>query len=191
MAAIGLHIEQNQQIYIEECNYAHEAWLSLEQVHQPINRIRIMQLKKEFYYIKIKNNETMSSYVARTKTAAVSLRQADTEVKDEDLAFAILAGLPDTYENLNMAQVSLPDDRFTSIKVIRVLLAKYDRRRSRSNSNSVEAMEALQLNKASKSAKNNKTLNAFTATKTATCFNCKKPSYYARNCRLKTGNKQS
>lgn len=122
MAAIGLHIEPNQQIHTEECNNAHEAWSALEQIHQPINRVRIMQLKKEFYHIKMKNSETMSSYVARTKIATANLKQAGSEVKEEDLAYVILAGLPNTYENLNMALASLPNNRFTSTEVIRVLL---------------------------------------------------------------------
>lgn len=32
--------------------------------------------------------------------------------------------------------------------------------------------------------------NTSTATKTAICFNCKKPGHYTRNCRSKSGNKQ-
>lgn len=192
MAAIGLHIEPNQQIHVEDCNNSYEAWASLEQVHQPINRVRIMQLKKELYHIKMKDDETMSSYVARTKIASANLKQAGSEVKDEDLAYVILAGLPDTYENLNMALASLPDDKFTSTEVIRVLLAEYDRRRSRTDNDVSESMEALQTGKGSKGSKSNKAPNVNTmAAKAAVCFNCKKPGHYARNCRSKSGNKQT
>ncbi|KMQ89263.1 rna-dependent dna polymerase [Lasius niger] len=191
MAAIGLHIEPNQQIHIEECNNAHEAWSALERIHQPINRVRIMLLKREFYHIKMKDSETMSSYVARTKIATAYLKQAGSEVKDEDLAYVILAGLPNTYENLNTALASLPDDRFTSSEVIRVLLAEYDRRRSRTDDNASELMEALQNDKKSKSHKTDKVSNTSAATKTTVCFNCKKTSHYARNCRSKSGNKQN
>jgi len=107
IAAIGLHIEPNQQIHIEECENAYEAWSCLERVHQSINRIRIMQLKKEFCHAKMKDGETMSSYIARTKTAAANLKQAGAEVKDEDLAYTIFAGLSNTYENFNMKLASL------------------------------------------------------------------------------------
>lgn len=62
-----------------------------------------MQLKKEFYHIKMKDDETMSSYVARAKITVTNLKQAGSEVKDEDYAYALLAGLPNTYENLNMS----------------------------------------------------------------------------------------
>jgi len=86
MAAIGLHIEPNQQIHIEDCENAYDAWSALEQVHQPINRVRIMQLKKEFYHIKMKDDETMSSYVSRAKITVANLKQAGSEVRDEDFA---------------------------------------------------------------------------------------------------------
>ena len=51
-----------------------------------------MQLKKEFCHIKMKDGETMSSYVARIKVTVTNLKQAGAETKDEDLAYAILAG---------------------------------------------------------------------------------------------------
>lgn len=35
-----------------------------------------MQLKKKFYHIKMKDDETMSSYVARTKIGTANLRLA-------------------------------------------------------------------------------------------------------------------
>lgn len=93
--------------------------------------------------MKDEKDENMSSYVARTKIAAANLKQAGSEVKDEDLGYIILAGLPNTCGNLNMALASLPDDRFTSTEIISVLLAEYDRRRSRKDDNVGESMEAL------------------------------------------------
>jgi len=54
-----------------------------------------------------------------SETAAANLKQAGAEVKDEDLAYTILAGLPNTYENLHMTLASLPDDKFISAEIIR------------------------------------------------------------------------
>lgn len=106
-----------------------------------------MQLKRAFHQLLMKSDEHMSTYVARAKVAAVNLRDAGAEVKDEDLAYAILAGLPDSYENLNMALTSLPDDKFTSAEIKRVLLAEYDRRQSRLNDKVDVPKEALVANK--------------------------------------------
>lgn len=68
-------------------------------------------------------------------------------MKDEDLAHAILTGFPDSYKNLNMALVSLPDNKFTSTEIKRVLLAEYDRRQSRLGNKTESPKEALTTNK--------------------------------------------
>lgn len=47
----------------------------------------------------MKSEENMSSYIAKAKIAAANLRDVGAEVKDEDLVYALLAGLPDSYEN--------------------------------------------------------------------------------------------
>ena len=71
-----------------------------------------MHLKKEFYHLKMKDDENMSSYVSRSKIAANNLREA-VEAK-----IALLAGLPDSYESLNMTLANLPDDKFNSVEII-------------------------------------------------------------------------
>jgi len=136
----------DQQIHIEDCSSTSEAWRTLEQIHEPKSRVRIMQLKKAFYHLQMKHDEQMSSYLARTKIAATNLREAGAEVKDEDLAYAILAGFPDSYENLNMTLASLPDDKFTSAEINRVLLAEHDRRQSRFGDKTESQKEALTAN---------------------------------------------
>ena len=82
LAIIGLHVEADQQVHIEDCNFAHEAWNKLKQVYEPKSRVRIMQLKKAFYHLKMKENENMSSYISRAKIAANNLREAGAEPRD-------------------------------------------------------------------------------------------------------------
>ena len=104
LATIGLSLEIDQQIHIEDCKSAHEAWRTLEQIHEPKSRVRIMQLKKAFYHLQMKGDEHISAYTARAKVAATNFRDANAEVKDEDLAYAILAGLPDGGDSGNAAR---------------------------------------------------------------------------------------
>lgn len=182
LAIIGLSIDADQQIHIEDCNDAHEAWMKLEQIYEPKSRVCIMQLKKAFYHLKMKDDENMSAYVSRAKIAANNLREAGAEAKDEDLAYALLAGLPESYESLNMSLASLPDDQFNSAEIIKVLLAEYDRRLSRHADDVNEHKEALHTTKRfnkrpNKDVERNKG-------KQFTCFNCNKIGHLARDCRM-------
>lgn len=131
----------------------------------------------------MRSEENMSSYVARAKIAATNLRDAGAEVKDEDSAYALLAGLPDSYENLNMALASLPDDKFTSAEVKRVLLAEYDRRQSRLDDKTNSPKEALAMNKKTKNKKGKNAGNE--KFKPFTCFSCGKIGHLVRDCRSK------
>lgn len=121
----------------------------------------------------------MSSYISRAKIVVNNLTKAGAEVKDEDLAYVMLAGFPDSYENLNMTLANLPNEKFTSAKIKRVLLAEYDRRvwlRDESKENTHK--EALQITKRVE-AKEQKVRN-YNKFKNVTCFNCKKTGHQAR-----------
>lgn len=183
MAAIGLSLETDQQIHIEDCSSASEAWRTLEQIHEPKSRVRIMHLKKAFYHLQMMHNEQMFSYLARTKIAAINLREAGAELKDEDLAYAILAGLPDSYENLNMTLASLPDNKFTSAEINRVLLAEHDRRQSRFGDKTESQKETLIANK--KNVEKTPKYLGNEKYKSFTCYNCRKVGHLAKDCRAK------
>ena len=59
----------------------------------------------------------------------------------------MLAGLPESYESLNMSLASLPDDKFNSAEISRILLAECDRRRSRQDVETDAHKEALHVSK--------------------------------------------
>ena len=81
LAIIGLHVDANQQVHIEDCESVHEVWVKLELLHEPRSRIHIMHLKKEFYHLKMKDNANMPSYVSRSKIVN-NLREASAETKE-------------------------------------------------------------------------------------------------------------
>ncbi|UYV79479.1 hypothetical protein LAZ67_17002785, partial [Cordylochernes scorpioides] len=105
-----------QQIHVIDCKTASEAWTTLEQIFEPKSRARILQLKKQFVNIKFIEEEKMINYLSRLKTCSDHLREAGCEVKDEDLAYSMLAGLPDSYDGIIMNFSNMTDDEFTSSK---------------------------------------------------------------------------
>nr|XP_034195290.1 uncharacterized protein LOC117611448 [Osmia lignaria] len=182
LSTIALSIDPDQQIHIVDCKTAEEAWIILEQVYEPRSRQRIMQLKREFVRIRLKENEIMASYLSRMKICSDYLRAAGSEVQDEDLAYAMLTGLPDTYDALTMSLANLEDHKFTSVEIRKALLTEYERRMSKSEeSNNQSEIAAYQTGK-QKLQRNTKTNTAFK------CFQCGKPRHIATHCRGKKMN---
>ncbi|UYV61341.1 hypothetical protein LAZ67_1004473 [Cordylochernes scorpioides] len=145
LATIALSISTKQQIHVIDCKTASEAWMTLEQIFEPKSRARILQLKKQFVNIKFIEEENMINYLSRLKTCSDHLREAGCEVKDEDLAYSMLAGLPDSYDGIIMNFSNMTDDEFTSSKVRQILLTEHERRKTRKEDSSKESKKMIPM----------------------------------------------
>ncbi|UYV62815.1 hypothetical protein LAZ67_2002020 [Cordylochernes scorpioides] len=174
LAMIALTISPSQQIHIMDCTTAREAWDTLEQVYEPKSRSRILQLKKQFISIRFEEQETMTNYLGRLKICSDHLREAGAEMQDQDLAYSMLAGLPESYDGIIMTFSNVEDKEFTSSKVKHVLLAEYERWMARRVNNTNEALQfGTTTRKEDKKKKN------------FTCYKCGKEGHIARSCRGK------
>lgn len=179
LSTIALSIDPDQQVHIVHCGTARQAWLVLEEIYEPKSRQRIMQLKRQFVRIRLKDDENIESYLNRLKICSDSLREAGAEVKDEDLAYAMLSGLPDTYDALIMTLASLEDEKFTSVEIRKSLSMEYDRRMSkREDEQQKQEVAAYQIKKGKQ--------NTFgKPNKSGKCFSCGKQGHFSKQCRNK------
>lgn len=102
------------------------------------------------------------------------LREAGAEVKDEDLAYAMLSGLPETYDALTMTLASLDDDKFTSVEIRKALSMEYDRRMSKCEDEQTKNKIAAYQTKKGKQNTPNK------SNKSSKCFSYGKQGHFAK-----------
>lgn len=177
LAAIALSVESEQQGHIIDCETASDAWEMLKRVFEPKSRPRILQLKKQMVSIQLEAEESMTSYLGRIKTCSDSLKEAGCEIKDEDLAYTMLSGLPDSYEGIVMTLANLDDSKFKSSEIKGKLLSEYDRRAAKGTSGNSGQKEAYQTKKASHQ-------NSESKKEERKCFKCSKQGHIMKNCKV-------
>ncbi|UYV75209.1 hypothetical protein LAZ67_12002923 [Cordylochernes scorpioides] len=146
LAFIALSINTEHQIHIIDCTSPQDAWKNLEQVFEPKSRSKILQLKKQFVNIKLQTGELMLDYLNRLEICTEHLKEAGAEVDDQDIAYSMLSGLPDSFDTLVMSFGNVEDSDFTSNKVRNTLLTEYERRSAREGASS-GLSEALNFSK--------------------------------------------
>jgi len=181
LATIALSIEPEHQIHIMDCTKASDAWDILRKIFEPKSRPRILQLKKQMVSIRLEQDETMMSYLSRIKTCSDSLKEAGHEIKDDDLAYTMLCGLPDNYEGIIMALANLDDTKFKSSEIKGILLSEYERRAAKETGNAIERKEAYHQTKEVPNQLRDKK-------EERKCFRCGKQGHLASNCYSKTQN---
>lgn len=98
LALIGLLVKDHHLPVLERCATAKEAWEQLEATYQAKSNARKRQLRKELSQLRMGATEPLTKYVARAKEIQNQLRAAGYEVADQEVVWALLAGLSPTYE---------------------------------------------------------------------------------------------
>ena len=132
LSTIGLGVSTDLHHLISDCEDPKIVWDTLKAVFEPKSRVRILQLKRKLVNIRLLEGETMTNYLGRIMTVVRDLKEADDEVKDTDVAYMMMAGLPESYDGIVVQFNTVEDSKFTSIEVKKALIVEYERRVTRS-----------------------------------------------------------
>lgn len=100
LGQIGLHVKDHHLPVLESCATSKAAWEKLEAVYQAKSNARKRQLRKELTQLKMGAAEPLTKYVARAKEIQNQLRAAGYDVADQEVVWALLAGLPQAYDTV-------------------------------------------------------------------------------------------
>jgi hypothetical protein len=100
LALIGLHVKDHRLGKVAAAKTTKELWDDLETTYKSESNARKMLLRREINALQSGSGEPISMYVARAEDLYKNLTSAGSDMKQEDLAFAILAGLPGEYRTL-------------------------------------------------------------------------------------------
>ena len=100
LAQIGLHVKDHHLPMLERCTNAKNAWEQLEAVYQAKSNARKRQLRKELTQLKMETFEPLSKYAARAKDIQNQLRATGYDVGEQEVVWALLAGLPPAFDTV-------------------------------------------------------------------------------------------
>ena len=98
LALIGLSVMDHHLPSLGQRETAKDAWDALESVYKAKSMARRVALKREMNSLKKAAEEPMTKYVARAKELRDQLAAAGLVTDDEEVAAALLAGLPPDYD---------------------------------------------------------------------------------------------
>ena len=98
LALIGLSVMDHHLPSLGQRETAKAAWDALESVYKAKSMARRVALKREMNSLKKAAEEPMTKYVARAKELRDQLAAAGHTTNDEEVAAALLAGLPPDYD---------------------------------------------------------------------------------------------
>jgi transposase InsO family protein len=172
LSLILLNVKDHHLLTLESCQTPSEAWDALKAVYQASNTARQMQLRKELNSLSKQATETIALYAGRVRGLWSDLSSAGVTVTEQDVAMAMLAGLPAEYQTVvEVLEGSVAQLSFAAV-MPRLLVAE-QRVLSRLSAES-QAFAARTVGKSGGQGRDMQRI---------VCFNCGQRGHYQRDCK--------
>ena len=178
LALILLNVKDHHLPHLSKLKTAKAVWDELESTYRAKTFSRRLQLKREFNNLKMNTDESLPKFFARTEALWSELSAAGTDIKETDVVWSILAGLPKQYDT-TVAILEAADRELTMAETLSKLL-NVEQRIVRQEESDTSALYAKEQHK--KPFNNNRHDNKY---KNVECFYCHKLGHLERDCRTK------
>lgn len=119
-----VHLEQVQHAFT-----AKEMWSLIADIFEKHTLLNKLSARRRFYTAKMEDGEKIRSFAACLRQLASTLKSISVDVKDNEMAMALLSGLPDRFDGLTSALDALVDDAKTFTLAFVLVRVKQEERR--------------------------------------------------------------
>lgn len=141
LATILLCVKPSQLNYIKNCKTSNEAWIILQNTHQPQGPARKVTLFKQLLQLKMQENTHVLPHLNNFSSLVEKLKEISIELKDELLSIILLSSLPNSFENFVLAFEAR--DTLPTCENLKIKLLEEGHRREGIESNSIAPEQAL------------------------------------------------
>lgn len=180
MAAIGLRMKDHHLATLERCTTAKQVWMELAATFQAKSNARKRQLRKELSQLKMGTAEPLTKYVSRAKEIQNQLRAAGHEVSDQEVAWAVLAGLPPAFDTV-VTVLESSTDADLKLEDLLPKLMPVEQRMTQESSSHSSLLGETALAAKRKSGYDGRP-KRYEGHKQRLCFACGRPGHIAKNC---------
>ena len=121
LALIVLSVKDVHLPTLAHCKTSKEAWTALEAVYTAKSNARRLQLKRALNSLRKLPEEALTVYVARAKNIRDQLAAAGHVIKDDEVAWSVLAGLPGEFDIL-VTMLETSNDVLDLVRLLAKLL---------------------------------------------------------------------
>lgn len=176
-ATICLCLEDSQTSIVRTCTSAKAAWKALKDYHDKGSEVYLL---KKLTRLELREEGDMEQHLQNFTELLQRIADAGDEIPKKLQVAMLLCSLPDSYDPLVTAMEQRPADELTLDLVKSKLLAEAEKRRERSGSaagggGGEKALRTDFRKQHGRSSDGNKDTRS-------TCFHCKKPGHFKRNC---------
>jgi Reverse transcriptase (RNA-dependent DNA polymerase)/gag-polypeptide of LTR copia-type/Integrase core domain/GAG-pre-integrase domain len=182
-AVIGLTLSDEHLEHVRGAETAAEMWLAIKNVFQRTSLLNKLAARRRFYTASMVDNEKILTYINRVKQLTEELKAMGVIIDDEEVAMAVLNGLPPKYDHLIVALDTMGDDTKLTLEFTKSRLMQEEQRsdeREMRNTSRVKTEDAALVGNSS-----HKTVGHIRDRSNNMCFRCNKPGHVARYCRSK------